>query len=145
MNKWPPRKARNALGPSVHAEQRPANTAALSARPWEKRLTSIARVNMPSACSAIGSEPYDKNYSSRSPATVGLICGCDLSQMFLRKFTRGRRNTNHVLLLGNARVLVGFLDLPLDHVLFLHDANEASHLPANAITSSAASKEICRR
>jgi hypothetical protein len=39
--------------------------------------------------------------------------------------------------------LVVFLDLPLDHVLFLHDADEAGYLPANAIASAAPAKEIC--
>jgi len=60
-------------------------------------------------------------------------------------FTLGRRKTNYVLLLGNARVLVGLLDLSLDHVLFLHDAGQADYLPANAISSTAPPEEICRR
>src|SRR5208282_3727033 len=48
-------------------------------------------------------------------------------------------------ILGNAWVLVGFLDLPLDLVLFLHDAGEAGYLPANAIAFAAPAKAICRR
>jgi hypothetical protein len=40
--------------------------------------------------------------------------------------------------------LVDFLGLPLDLVLFLHDAGEADYLPANAIASAAPAKEICR-
>jgi hypothetical protein len=35
--------------------------------------------------------------------------------------------------LGNALVLVVFLDPALDVVLFLHDAGEADYLPGNAI------------
>jgi hypothetical protein len=46
--------------------------------------------------------------------------------------------------LGNAWILVDFLDLSLDLVLFLHDAGEADLLPANAISSAAPAKEICR-
>jgi hypothetical protein len=52
---------------------------------------------------------------------------------------------NYVLLLGNARVLVDFLDLPLDLILFLYDASEADYLPANAIAAATPTKEICRR
>ena len=37
-----------------------------------------------------------------------------------------------------------FLDRSLDLVLFLHDAGEADLLPANAISSAALAKEICR-
>jgi len=40
--------------------------------------------------------------------------------------------------------LVVFLDRSLDIVLFLHDAGEADLLPANAISSAAPAKEICR-
>jgi hypothetical protein len=40
---------------------------------------------------------------------------------------------------------VVFLGLPLDLILFLHDANEAGYLPANAVSSSGPAKEICRR
>jgi hypothetical protein len=47
--------------------------------------------------------------------------------------------------LGNALVLVVFLDPPLGLVLFLHDAREADYLPANAIASAAPAKEISRR
>jgi hypothetical protein len=47
--------------------------------------------------------------------------------------------------LGNALVLVAFLDVALDLVLFLHDAGEADYLPANAIASAAPAKEICGR
>ena len=64
--------------------------------------------------------------------------------MFLSEFTLGRRKTNYVLLLGNALVLVVFLDPSLDVVLFLHDAGEAGYLSANAIASAAPAKEICR-
>jgi hypothetical protein len=42
-------------------------------------------------------------------------------------------------------VLVVFLDLSLDLVLFLYDADEADYLPANAISYAALAKEICRR
>ena len=52
---------------------------------------------------------------------------------------------DYALLLGNALVLVVFLDPPLDGVLFLHDAGEADYLPANAIASTAPAKEVCRR
>jgi hypothetical protein len=41
--------------------------------------------------------------------------------------------------------LVGFLDLPLDLVLFFYDADEADYLPANAIAAATPAKEICRR
>jgi hypothetical protein len=51
----------------------------------------------------------------------------------------------YVLFLGNAWLLVDFLDLPLDLVLFLHDAGESVYVPANAVASSALAKEICRR
>ena len=64
--------------------------------------------------------------------------------VFLSESTLGRRETNHELLLGNARVLVGFLVLALDLVFFIHDADEAGYLQANAIASAAPSKEICR-
>jgi hypothetical protein len=47
--------------------------------------------------------------------------------------------------LGNALVLVVFLDRPLDGVFFLHDAGEANYVPANAITFAAPAKKICRR
>jgi hypothetical protein len=47
--------------------------------------------------------------------------------------------------LGNALVLVVFLDRHLDGVLFLHDAGEANYVPANAIAPAAPAKEICRR
>jgi hypothetical protein len=57
-------------------------------------------------------------------------------------FELGRRLTAYVLL-GNAWILVVFLGLSLDRVLFLHDADEASYLPANAIASAASAKEIC--
>jgi hypothetical protein len=46
--------------------------------------------------------------------------------------------------LGNAWILVDFLDRSLGIVLFLHDAGEADLLPANAISSAALAKEICR-
>ena len=49
------------------------------------------------------------------------------------------------IIFGNALVLVVFLGAPLDGVFFLHDADEAVYLPANAIASAAAAKEICRR
>jgi hypothetical protein len=63
-----------------------------------------------------------------------------------RRVWKGKKGAfNYVLLLGNAWVLVDFLDLPLDLVLFLHDAGEADYLPANAIASAAPAKEICRR
>jgi hypothetical protein len=52
---------------------------------------------------------------------------------------------DYVLLLGNALVLVVFLGVPMDAVFFLHDADEAVYLPANAIASAAPAKEICRR
>ena len=65
--------------------------------------------------------------------------------VFLSEFTLGRRETNYELLLGNARVLVGFLVPTLDLVLFIHDADETDYLPANAIASAAPAKEICRR
>ena len=64
--------------------------------------------------------------------------------VFLSEFTLGRRETNYELLLGNARVLVGFLVSPVDLVFFFHDANETGYLQANAIASAATSKEICR-
>jgi hypothetical protein len=44
--------------------------------------------------------------------------------------------------LGNALVLVVFLDPPLGLVLFLHDAREAEQLPADAISFTAPAKEI---
>jgi hypothetical protein len=47
--------------------------------------------------------------------------------------------------LGNALVLVVFLDPALDVVLFLHDAGEADYLPGNAIAFAGPEKEICRR
>src|ERR1017187_3379124 len=50
-----------------------------------------------------------------------------------------------VLLLGNACVLVVCLDIHLDIVLFLSHAGEEDYLPANAIASATAAKEICRR
>jgi hypothetical protein len=65
--------------------------------------------------------------------------------VFLSESTLGRREINHELLLGNARVLVGFLVFALDFVFFIHDADEAGYLQANAIASAATSKEICRR
>ena len=37
-----------------------------------------------------------------------------------------------------------FLDINLGIVLFLHDAGEADLLPANAVSSAAPAKEICR-
>jgi hypothetical protein len=46
--------------------------------------------------------------------------------------------------LGNAWILVDFLDINLGIVVFLHDAGEADLLPANAISSTAPAKEICR-
>jgi hypothetical protein len=39
---------------------------------------------------------------------------------------------------------VGFLVFALDFVFFIHDADEAGYLQANAIASAAPSKEICR-
>jgi hypothetical protein len=51
---------------------------------------------------------------------------------------------NYVLFLGNALVLVVFLDPSLCLVLFLHDAHEPVYLPGNAIASATAEKEICR-
>jgi hypothetical protein len=51
----------------------------------------------------------------------------------------------NVLLLGNAFLLVVFLDTSLGRFLFLHDANEACNLPSNAIADATAAKEICRR
>ena len=41
--------------------------------------------------------------------------------------------------------LVVFLDSSLDHLLFLLDAGETSHLSANAIPTATPAKEICRR
>ncbi len=64
--------------------------------------------------------------------------------VFLNEFTLGRRETNYELLLGNARVLVGFLVPTLDLVFFIHDADETDYLQANAIASAATSKKICR-
>ena len=52
---------------------------------------------------------------------------------------------SYVLLLGNALVLVVFLDTALDVVLFFHDAGEADYLPGNAIAFGGLEKEICRR
>jgi hypothetical protein len=46
---------------------------------------------------------------------------------------------------GNALVLVVFLDTALDVVLFLHDADEADYLSGNAIAFAGPEKEICRR
>jgi hypothetical protein len=46
--------------------------------------------------------------------------------------------------LGNAWILVDFLDLSLDIVLFLLDAGEANLLPANANSSANPAKKICR-
>jgi hypothetical protein len=46
--------------------------------------------------------------------------------------------------LGNAWILVDFLVRSLGIVLFLPDAGEADLLPANAISSAAPAKEICR-
>jgi hypothetical protein len=46
--------------------------------------------------------------------------------------------------LGNAWILVDFLDINLGIVLFLHDTGEADLLPANAISSANSAKEICR-
>jgi hypothetical protein len=65
--------------------------------------------------------------------------------VFLSEFTLGGRETNYELLLGNARVLVGFLVSRLDLILFIHDADEEGYLPANAIASTAPTKEICLR
>jgi uncharacterized membrane protein len=52
----------------------------------------------------------------------------------------GKKEVPTMLLLGNALVLVVFLDPPLGLVLFLHDADEAEYLPANAIASAAPAK-----
>jgi hypothetical protein len=49
------------------------------------------------------------------------------------------------LLLGNAFLLVVFLDISLGRFLFLHDANEACNLPSDAIADATAATEICRR
>ena len=46
--------------------------------------------------------------------------------------------------MGNAWILVDFLDLSLDIVLFIHDAGEADLLPANANSSADSAKEIRR-
>ena len=51
----------------------------------------------------------------------------------------------YVLLLGNAFLLVVFLDISLDRFLFLHDAYEACNLPSAAIADATAATEICRR
>jgi hypothetical protein len=56
-----------------------------------------------------------------------------------------KKGGSDYVLLGNAWVLVVFLDIPLDAVLFLHDANEAVNLPPNAIAFATLAKEICRR
>ena len=50
-----------------------------------------------------------------------------------------------LLFLGNALVLVGILDPPLDGLLFVHDAHEPIHLPGTTVTLAASQKEICRR
>ena len=42
-------------------------------------------------------------------------------------------------------MLVGFLVSRLDLILFIHDADEEGYLPANAIASTAPTKEICLR
>ena len=55
-----------------------------------------------------------------------------------------KRRFDYVLL-GNALVLVVFLDSSLGLVLFLHDTGETDRLPANAIASAAPAKEICSR
>jgi hypothetical protein len=47
--------------------------------------------------------------------------------------------------LGNAVLLVVFLDISLGHLLFFHDANEACNLPSNAIADAAAATAIRRR
>jgi hypothetical protein len=39
---------------------------------------------------------------------------------------------------------VVFLDLSLDRVLFLYDADESDYLPANANSFATLAKEICR-
>ena len=52
---------------------------------------------------------------------------------------------DYELLLGDALVLVVFLGVPLDDVLFLHDADEEVYLPANAIAFAATAKARCRR
>ncbi|MFZ0234559.1 MAG: hypothetical protein WA211_05395 [Candidatus Acidiferrales bacterium] len=64
---------------------------------------------------------------------------------FLSEFTLGKREINYELLLGNARVVVGFLVPSLDIVLFIHGADEADNVPATAIASTAPTDEICRR
>lgn len=50
-----------------------------------------------------------------------------------------------LLLLGNALVLLGILDPPLDDLLFVHNAPAANYLPGNAITVPTPEKEMCRR
>jgi hypothetical protein len=52
---------------------------------------------------------------------------------------------SYVLFLGNALVLVVFLDPSLDGVLFVHDADAPNYLSGNAIAPAAPQKEICRR
>ena len=66
--------------------------------------------------------------------------GCTLCAVFRRQ----KGDSDYVLLLGNAWILVVFLDRSLDIVLFLPDAGEADLLPANAISSANPAKEICR-
>lgn len=45
----------------------------------------------------------------------------------------------------NALDLVDLLDILLDALLVIHDADAPIHLPGNAITLAAPEKEICRR
>ena len=52
---------------------------------------------------------------------------------------------NYVLFLGNAWAVVDFLGVPLDFVLFFHDARKAGNLPPNAVSFAAPAKKICRR
>jgi len=63
----------------------------------------------------------------------------------MRRDWKTKRRFDYVLLWWNAFVLVVFVVLHLDLVLFLHGPREEDCLPTNAIASAAFAKEICGR